>query len=140
LLHTGADPGFQVRGAHLKKLRRAEGGAKIVGVFRVKNHDFTPQNHVFQLPREARKFLRYFVWKITILRQKIIFFSNFRGGARRVRPPPPESAPGIYRLPVIYFWYSEHKSRNTILFVSSYRINLNVWANKTSVLLYKCLY
>jgi hypothetical protein len=34
-------------GAHLKKLRRAEGGAKIFGVFRVKN---------------------------TILRQKIIFF------------------------------------------------------------------
>ena len=27
----GADPGFQVIGAHLKKLRRAEGGAKIVG-------------------------------------------------------------------------------------------------------------
>ena len=38
--YSGADPGFQVRGggAHLKKLRRAEGGAKIVGVFRVKNH------------------------------------------------------------------------------------------------------
>ena len=32
---SGADPGF--RGAHLNKLRRAEGGAKIVGVFRVKN-------------------------------------------------------------------------------------------------------
>jgi hypothetical protein len=32
-------------GAHLKKLHRAEGGAKIVGVFRVKNHDFTPKNH-----------------------------------------------------------------------------------------------
>jgi hypothetical protein len=31
----------------LKKLRRAEGGAKIVGVFRVKNHDFTPKNHIF---------------------------------------------------------------------------------------------
>ena len=62
---SGADPGFQVRGgggAHLKKLRRAEGGAKIVGVFRVKNHDFTP---------------------------KKLIFSNFRGGARRVRPPPP---------------------------------------------------
>ena len=45
----GADPGFQVRGGgvHLKKLRRAEGGAKIVGVFRVKNHDFTPTNHIF---------------------------------------------------------------------------------------------
>ena len=34
-------------GAHLKKLRRAEGGAKIFGVFRVKNHDFTPKNHIF---------------------------------------------------------------------------------------------
>ena len=41
---TWVDPGFQVRGrgGTLKKLRRAEGGAKIVGVFRVKNHDFTP--------------------------------------------------------------------------------------------------
>jgi hypothetical protein len=34
-------------GGHLKKLRRAEGGEKIVGVFRVKNHDFTPKNHIF---------------------------------------------------------------------------------------------
>ena len=40
--NTGADPGFQVRGrgAHLKKLRRAEGGTKMFGVFRVKNHGF----------------------------------------------------------------------------------------------------
>ena len=59
---AGADPGFQVRGAHLKKLRRAEGGAKIFGVFRVKNHDFTPQNHIF---------------------------SNFRGGGRAGCAPPP---------------------------------------------------
>ena len=36
------DPGFQARGAHLRKLRRAEAGANIFGVFRVKNHDFTP--------------------------------------------------------------------------------------------------
>ena len=64
---AGADPGFQVMGwAHLKKLRRAEGGAKVFGVFRVKNHEFTPKNHIF---------------------------SNFRGG-RRVRPPP-GSAPGL---------------------------------------------
>jgi hypothetical protein len=47
LRSIGADPGFQVRGAHLKKLRRAEGGAKIVGVFRVKNHDFTPKKIIF---------------------------------------------------------------------------------------------
>jgi hypothetical protein len=44
ILILGADPGFQVRG-----------GANIFGVFRVKNHDFTPKNHIF---------------------------SNFRGGAR----------------------------------------------------------
>jgi hypothetical protein len=44
---SGADPGFQVRGAHLKKLHRAEGGAKFFLVFRVKNHDFTPKNHIF---------------------------------------------------------------------------------------------
>jgi hypothetical protein len=47
---TGADPGFQVGGAHLKKLRPVEGGAKIFEVFRVKNHDFTPKkSYFFQL-------------------------------------------------------------------------------------------
>ena len=44
---SGADPGFQVRGADLKKLRRAEGGANIFGVFRVKNHDLTPKYYIF---------------------------------------------------------------------------------------------
>ena len=58
---AGADPGFQVRGAHLKNLRRAEGGANIFGVFRVKNHDFTQKNHIF---------------------------SNFRGGGRAPGAPP----------------------------------------------------
>jgi hypothetical protein len=38
---------FKLGGAHLKKLRRAEGGAKILGIFRVKNHDITPKNHIF---------------------------------------------------------------------------------------------
>jgi hypothetical protein len=36
---SGSDPGFQVSGADLKKLRRAEGGAENFGVIRVKNHD-----------------------------------------------------------------------------------------------------
>ena len=49
-IKPGADPGFQVRGAHLKKLGRAEGGANIFGVFRVKNHDFTPKNHPARPP------------------------------------------------------------------------------------------
>jgi hypothetical protein len=42
------------KGAHLKKMRRAEGGAKNFGVFRVKNHDFTPKNHIFSKFRGAR--------------------------------------------------------------------------------------
>ena len=40
-------------GGALKKLRRAEGRAKIVGVFPVKNHDFTPKNHIFSNLRGA---------------------------------------------------------------------------------------
>ena len=35
------------QGAHLKKWRRAEGGTNIFGVFRVKNHDFTPKNQIY---------------------------------------------------------------------------------------------
>ena len=66
---AGADPGFQVMGwAHLKKLRRAEGGAKVFGVFRVKNNDFTPKNHIF---------------------------SNYRGGAPSAPPPPPWIRPWV---------------------------------------------
>jgi hypothetical protein len=61
--YTGGIQDFKLGGAHLKKLRRAEGGAKMFGVFRVKNHDFTPKNHIF---------------------------SNFRGCAP---PLPPGSAP-----------------------------------------------
>ena len=71
---------FKLWGAHLKKLRRAEGenfwgisceksrfytkksyffpiaegDAKIFGVFRVKNHDFTPKNHIFSNFRGGR--------------------------------------------------------------------------------------
>jgi hypothetical protein len=60
---SGADPEFEVRGgAQLNNLRRAEGGAKFVGVFRVKNHDFTPNNHIFSNFRGGcAKFLGYFV-------------------------------------------------------------------------------
>ena len=53
--YPGADPGFQDRGAHLKKLRRAEGCANIFGVFRVKNHDFTPKNLIFSNCRGRRE-------------------------------------------------------------------------------------
>jgi hypothetical protein len=46
----------------------------------------------------ARKFLGYFVWKITILRQKIIFFPILGGGGVRAGcAPPPGSAPDKYQ-------------------------------------------
>ena len=72
---------FKLGGAHLKKMRRAEGGAKILGIFRVKNHDFTPKNHIF---------------------------SNFRGGARRVRPP--GSALDMYYLMYKFILADLHKN------------------------------
>jgi hypothetical protein len=52
---------FHPGGAHLKKLRQAEGGAKMFGVFRVKNHDFTPKNHIFPILGGRTKFLRHFM-------------------------------------------------------------------------------
>ena len=51
--HPGADPGFQVRGGGggeggaLKKIAPSEGRRENFGEFRVKNHDFTPKNHIF---------------------------------------------------------------------------------------------
>ena len=81
----------------LKKLRRAEGGANIFGVFRVKNHDFTPKNHIFSIAEGGAKIFEVFRVKNHDFTPKNHIFSNFRGGARRVRPPPPpspESAPG----------------------------------------------
>ena len=52
---TSADPGFQVRGAHLKKLRRVEEGVKYFGVFRVKNHDFTAKHYIVSNCRVRRE-------------------------------------------------------------------------------------
>jgi hypothetical protein len=85
LIHYMDDPGFQVRGrAHLKKLRRAEGGAKSFGVFRMKNHDFTPKNRIFSNFRGEAEGGE----KISgVFRVKNHIFPNFRG-ARAGFPPP----------------------------------------------------
>jgi hypothetical protein len=37
-----------------------EGGAKIFGVFRVKNHDFTPKNHIFPMAEGGAKIFGVF--------------------------------------------------------------------------------
>ena len=44
---AGADPGFQAKGGVLKKIAPSGGRRENFGVFRVKNHDFTPKNHIF---------------------------------------------------------------------------------------------
>jgi hypothetical protein len=78
---SGADPGLQVRGAHLKKLRRAEGGAKIVGVFRMKNHDFMPKNHIFSNCVGGAKIFGVFrVKNNDFTPKKSNFLINFRAG------------------------------------------------------------
>jgi hypothetical protein len=48
-------------------LRRAEGGAKIFGVFRVKNHDFTPKDHIFLNFRGVRALDPPLIVSISIL-------------------------------------------------------------------------
>jgi hypothetical protein len=77
---------FKLGGVDFKKLRRAEGGTEIFGVFRVKNYDFMPKNHIFSNCGGRREMFWVFRWKFTILRQKIIFFPIL-GGACRVCPP-----------------------------------------------------
>ena len=46
---------LKLGGTHLKKLRRAEGSANMFGVFRVKNHDFTPKNHIISIAEGGKK-------------------------------------------------------------------------------------
>ena len=53
-MNQGRIQDFKLGGAHFKKLRRAEGGAKIFGVFRMKNHHFTQKNHIFSNFRGER--------------------------------------------------------------------------------------
>ena len=74
---AGADPGFQVRGGAVKKLRRAEGGAKIFGVFHVKNHDFTSKNHIFPILGGAREIFGIFHVKNHDFTPKKSYFYQF---------------------------------------------------------------
>ena len=72
---------FKLGGAHLKKMRRAKGGAKILGYFVWKII-------FFSIAEGRAKFLGYFVWKITILHQKILFFPILGEGRGPGAPPP----------------------------------------------------
>ena len=52
-----------------------EGGAKIFGVFRVENHDFTPKNHIFpnfRAPPPGSALEKRCVWKIESTQTQIM--------------------------------------------------------------------
>ena len=87
---------FKLGGGALKKIAPSGGRReKFWGISCEKSRFYDKKSYFFQLRREARKFVGYFVWKITILRQQIIVFPIL-GGARRV--PPPGSAPDVCTL------------------------------------------
>jgi hypothetical protein len=86
--NAGADPGFKVKGGALKENAPSGGRReKFWGISCEKSRFYAKKSDFFQWRREARKFLGYFVWKITILRQKIIFFPILGGGGRTGAPP-----------------------------------------------------
>jgi hypothetical protein len=59
---TGADPGFQVRGGALKKIAPSGGRREhFWGISCEKLRFYAKKSYFFQLPREARKYLGYFV-------------------------------------------------------------------------------
>ena len=92
------DPGFQVRGGALKKIAPSGGRRENVGgISCEKSRFYAKKSYCFQLRREARTYLGYFVWKITILCQKIIFFPIL-GGARAGCAPPPSIRPCFHTL------------------------------------------
>ena len=64
-LFPGADPGFQVRGGAL---------IFFLGVFRVKNHDLTPKNHIFSnfrgvISLHVSLFNMYYIYLIDLFKQ-----------------------------------------------------------------------
>ena len=88
-------------GAHLKKSRRAKGGANIFGVFRMKNHDFTPKNLIFSnCGGRHENLLGISCEKSRFYTKKNKKNSNFRGGGG-FAPLPPWIRPCNGPLPII---------------------------------------
>ena len=67
-------------GGTLKKIAPSRGRREHFWGISCEKSRFYAKKSFFQLRREARKLLGYFVGKITILRQKIIFFPILGGG------------------------------------------------------------
>ena len=105
-------------------MRRAEGGANIFGVFRVKNHDFTPKNHIFPILGGAREIFGVFHVKNHDLTPKKIIFLPILGGARAgCAPLPPESAPEQCIIKSLYH-YNNNDYDCSKFFPATYEIVL----------------
>jgi hypothetical protein len=61
----------------------------------VKNHDFTPENHIFPILGEARKIFWVFHVKNHDFTPKKSYFFPILGGGARTGCAPPESAPAF---------------------------------------------
>ena len=68
---------FKLRGGGALKNCAERREAKIFGVFRVKNHDFTPKNHIFPILGEAREILGVFHVKNHDFTPKKSYFFQF---------------------------------------------------------------
>ena len=80
-------------GGALKIIAPSGGRRENFGMFRVKNHDFTPKNHIFSNCGGRREnFWGISCEKSRFYAQKILFFPTL-GGARAGCPPPSGSAP-----------------------------------------------
>jgi hypothetical protein len=91
---------FKLGGAHLKKLRRAEGSTKMFGVFRVKNHDFTPKNLIFSNCGGRREKFWVFRVKNHDFTPTNYIFSNFREGRARAGCASPWIRPCYYHCEI----------------------------------------
>jgi hypothetical protein len=77
------------------------------GIFRVKNHDFTPKNHIFSNCGGRREMFWVFRVKNHDFTPKNHICSNFRGGGgRRVHTP----------FPWIRTWCTQIKTYNRLVF------------------------
>jgi hypothetical protein len=87
---------FKLGGGALKKIAPSRGRRENFGVFRVKNHDFTPKKSYFSNFRGgARNFWGISCEKSRFYVKKIIFLPIL-GGRAPGAPPPPEYAPAMY--------------------------------------------
>jgi hypothetical protein len=72
----GADPGFQVRGGGALKKIASIGGRR--EKFCVKNHDFTPKNHIFTNFRGGGCNMDFSKWLLEILHEiEYLVFHNY---------------------------------------------------------------